>query len=229
MSRVRLLLLALLVAALPAAGASAAPKPPPKQARAIQAAFGRFVASAVTRHDPGAAYALVTAAMRRGTTRAQWRKGDIPVYPYRAVGKRFELSYSQVSARDVLFDVLLHTKTPRKVGPVAFTVEMKRQGGRWLVASFVPVKVFPPEGSSRASAASAKQAPAGPNYADHGPLGLGWLVGLAIGLGVVFVLPLAVLAMRVLRDRRAQRRYDRGSPRTLPPLPSSYRPPDRPG
>jgi hypothetical protein len=52
--------------------------------RAVRTVLARFVGSAVARCNVGASWDLAGPSLREGTSRAGWRKGDIPVVPYPA-------------------------------------------------------------------------------------------------------------------------------------------------
>src|SRR5436853_5286807 len=87
MRRLLLPLLGLLVFAAPAHAA------PARLTAADRAAIDRtldvFVPAAIARRHPERAFAVVTPKLRQATTRAQWARGNLPVSPYPAVGKRF--------------------------------------------------------------------------------------------------------------------------------------------
>jgi len=108
-----------------------------------------FVNHAVKRHDPAAAYDVVTPALKGGMTRAQWAKGDIGVYPYPAVGRRFHEWTIQYRTKDELSVELILAPTARyraKLGQILFNVYLHPSHGRWLVDSFMPGATFAPIG-----------------------------------------------------------------------------------
>jgi hypothetical protein len=171
--------------------------------RAIDAVIGRFVAAGVERRDPLAAYALSTRALRRAATRAEWRRGALPVMPYRAAGPPgWHLDYAYPG--DAVVDVILR---PAKNEPtkraIIFTAELKRERSRWLVDSMVPSATFGDGtvysrvdmGPQGVAAAPAKA-----------PLSRSWIfvpIGLIVGL-VVFV-PAGLGVGAWLRNRRISR------------------------
>ena len=61
----------------------------PADRAAINATLDVFVNHAVKRKDVAKSYDVVTPELRGGMTRAQWSRGEIPVYPYPAAGRRF--------------------------------------------------------------------------------------------------------------------------------------------
>jgi hypothetical protein len=224
----RLLVATALLAVLPtptlAAGeATNAPHLPPATKRALDRVFDRFVQTAVRRHDVLASWDLVTPALKAASSRAEWAKGSLPVYPYPAAGLHQQWHPSFVNGNDVLFDVLLHATNRRKVGDIAFGVEMKKIDGKWLVDSFIPKAMFSPVGKDPKIFAEPDLAPAAASSGSGEPrLGTGWIVGLAVAFAAVFLTPTALLVRRSLRSRREMRRYGLSSRRTgLPPLPTS--------
>jgi len=113
---------------------------------AIDSLLDSFVPAAVERRDPDHALSLVTPAFRAGVTRAGWARGELPVMPYEAEGKRFHgwtLDYSL--ADEIGVDVLLRPGKTETRGAVAFTAVFKHRDNRWLVDSFVPAAFFAPE------------------------------------------------------------------------------------
>ena len=112
---------------------------------AIAALLGAFVPAAVERKDPMRAYPLVTPAFRAGVTRAQWRRGDLPVIPYDADGRYngWTLGYSLKD--EISVDLLLRPGAREKRGAVAFTAVFKERHGKWLIDAFIPAATFAPD------------------------------------------------------------------------------------
>ncbi len=143
----RLGLALLAVAAAIAPSASAGPRLSAADRRGINRTLDAFVPAAVRRDDSAAAYRLAAPALRVGTSRADWRHGDIPVYPYPAKGRHFHYwAFSYRSGREVAVELQLHSRYPTRVGPVTFKVSLVQAPGRWLVSSFMPAAVFAPVG-----------------------------------------------------------------------------------
>src|SRR5437762_4729948 len=93
------------VAMLAVTGPAAAAKTPrlaPSDRAAVNATLDIFVNHAVKRHNPAAAYDVITPTMKAGMTRQQWSHGDIPVYPYPAAGRHFHGWTIQYRTRDEL-------------------------------------------------------------------------------------------------------------------------------
>lgn len=114
----------------------------------IDRTLDRFVPEAVRRDDSAAAYALAAPAMRVGTTLGDWRRGEIPVYPYPAQGRHFHYwTFSYRTRREVAVELQLHSRHPTRIGPITFKVSLQKIRGRWLVSSFMPAATFAPVGA----------------------------------------------------------------------------------
>src|SRR5262245_13164769 len=144
-------ILAVCAAAL--AFAAPAVAAPPHLAPSDRAAVNRtldiFVNHAVKRHDPAAAYGVLTPAMKAGMSRQQWGRGDIPVYPYPAAGQRFHGWTIQYRTKDELALELILSPTAKhqgKLGQILFHVYLHPAHGQWLVDSFMPGATFAPIG-----------------------------------------------------------------------------------
>jgi hypothetical protein len=209
-----------LLAAVVAAPAQAAYRLKPAERRAINATLDRFVASAVQRHDLAAAYDLVTPAMRTGISRRAWAHGTTNVMAYPARGTRFHgWTVDLAQPRYVMLDLILQPRRGAHVGPMIFTLELRRTHGRWLVASFIPSASF--AGAERTGSMHA--------FADYGPLASTnpkpkhvnrlFLIGPALVVLLIVALPVGIVLRSWRRNRRAEREFGRPLPRELPPLP----------
>ena len=140
-----------LIAALTAVGAAGAatPKLSPQDRAQINRTLDVFVNHAVKRHNPEAAYDVVTPALKGGMTRAQWANGDIGVYPYPAAGHTFHQWTIQYRTRDELSIELIlapRAKYRATLGQILFNVYLHPVDGRWLVDSIMPGATFAPIG-----------------------------------------------------------------------------------
>ena len=114
---------------------------------AINRVFDVFVPAAVERQNVPAAYDLVTAEFRGGATRAQWAKGDVPVYPFKARGTQFhDWTVDYVQGNELAFELMLQPRNPRK-DAIAFDGTLKKVRGRWLIDSLYPAATFAGEGA----------------------------------------------------------------------------------
>ena len=193
-----------LVALVLADSASAA-----RVARADRLAIDRtvdaFVDGAVKRRNVDASWNLVTPALRAGTSRSAWDKGNLPVYPYPARGTTFHgwlLNYAYPN--DVGFDILLQPTDP-KMGAWSFRAEAQKLGGRWRITTWYPVAEYAPPGQPGRVNGPADLGAGGAASADSGESRLGAWV-LAIPGVVLLVLVAGVLAVVGVRWRRQRRR-----------------------
>lgn len=195
----------------PAAQTAAPKRVPlrPADRRAIRTTLLAFVPAAVERKDPAAAWELATPTLRSGMTRAEWAKGDIPVYPYRTrpggTADGWRVTYSFPG--HVSLDLVLPPAKGSKQGPIAFTVDLERVRGRWLVDAFVPTATFAPIGATPRITAQADFAPATTAVDHRGRLNALWLALPAGVLSLIVGVPFAFFVLSWLRDRRALRAY----------------------
>src|SRR5205809_1515427 len=116
---------------------------------AVNATLDIFVNHAVKRHNPAAAYDVITPTLKAGMSRQQWSHGDIPVYPYPAAGRHFHGWTIQYRTKDELSVELILAPTAKyqgKLGQILFNVYLHPGHGRWLVDSFMPGATFAPLG-----------------------------------------------------------------------------------
>ena len=201
MRLVVLTVLAACLAALAITGPAAAAKPrvSPSDRKAINATLDTFVNHAVKRHDPGAAFDVVTPTMRGGMTRKQWSRGSIPVYPYPAAGQHFHQWTIQYRTSDELAIELLlspRASSKGKLGQFLFHVYLQPRHGRWLVDSFMPGATFAPAGKPAIVQAAADflANPSGSTYnrPGHAKSGPGQI------RAVYAIVPFAVLGLLLL-------------------------------
>ena len=174
--------------------------------RAINALLDVFVATAVERRDPEAAYDLATPALRGGSTRRMWARGDIPVMPYRAAGTRFHewtLAYS--FRNEVLIPLTLRPERRQPGGAILFEVALARVGGRWRVDGFMPAATFARgDEPARMWAVPDVNAPGGGPEPGRPRLSAVWFAVPAVLLGLPVVVALAFAARGTLAARRAR-------------------------
>lgn len=193
----------------------AQPKPlrmTPEIRREVNATLVPFVRHAVARERPEAAWDLVTPALRAGTTRAQWRRGDIPVYPYPARPEEATgWHVLEAFEDDLLISLLVHARPETRQGAIAFQIELKRIGrgekGRWLVDSLIPERAYPAATRpTRPQRTTTAPAPADPL---SGRLGRGWLLIPLALLSLIVLVPVTVALISWRRGVRAERAYER--------------------
>ena len=111
--------------------------------RTIDGTLERFVQDAMGRQDLAAAWALTTKNLRGGLTPAQWKRGDIPVYPYRArSGSSRGWSLQFVEGNHAAIEVFLQPGKGEQLGPVTLAVDLRKVGRRWLVDGVAPTAIF---------------------------------------------------------------------------------------
>lgn len=181
----------------------------------VNHAIDLLMNAGVKRKDPGAVYEIVTPDLRSQATRAEWRRGDIPVYPYPALGKKFHgwtINYSHRNHLNV--DLLVMPSRNRAtLGPVALTLDLRKVREKWLVDGIFPVATFapiPPQGNRGPVISTYDLVPAAAGARPTGArsrLSYAYFVlpGAIIGGGIAFVIGFFV--WRAVRDRRAERRY----------------------
>jgi hypothetical protein len=140
-------LLVALVALVAVAPASARRHLTANERQQINVTLDAFVNHAVKRHDVGASYNSVTPSFRGGMSRKEWAKGDIPVFPYPAAGKKFHgWTIQYLHGRELGIQMILMPRKGSGVGAAAFPMTLRLVHGRWLVDSIVPGAFFAPEG-----------------------------------------------------------------------------------
>jgi hypothetical protein len=183
------------------------PTIPAPELSAIRVLLRSFVPEAVGRHHPGRAWDLATPAMRSTTTRADWRHGSLPVFPYPASATSFGIRPISVSPNDVTFDLMLHPTPGSDVGVEVFTTEVQRIGGRWLVASMAASAQFAGPGGPSTITAEPDFAPSLQGTPQSNNIDQKWvLVPFAVvGLPLIAARLGLILLGRLSRARRPDR------------------------
>ena len=208
-----LALLLLAAAALPAPGHAATLTPADRAA--ISRTLDVFVPAAIARHHPVRAYAVSAPDLRAAATRAQWRRGELPVSPFPAVGRRFHgWAATSVLPRYASVDIQLRAPRSSRQGLTNWTIELRKVGGRWLVESALPTAFFPRAGSGSGNLHAWNDLLPQPSGTSdrHGRLAGAWilvLVGAFVAL--VVAVPAGLLVRNWRRNVRAYRRYAAGS------------------
>jgi hypothetical protein len=219
----RIALLVALPALLLSAPAANAAGISPANRRAINATLDTFVNHAVKRQDVGAAYFVVTPNLRNGMSLKEWKKGDIPAYPYPARGTTFhQWTFSYRDGNELGINLMLMPRKGSKLGPYAFEVSLIHQGRRWLVDTFQPQATFAPTDAKTAKVTAVSDfAPGQPAEGEAGPTHISskWAFVPFILLGVLLVVLAGAALVATTRNRRVM-----GTARnTLPPIPERFR------
>jgi len=167
--------------------------------------FDAFVPAAVARRDPAAAYDLVTPSFRGGTSRAAWRRGDLPVSFYQPRGHTFH-GWTVDASYPTTMSVQLYM-LPRnpKEGAVDYSIDLKRLHGRWLIDSLYQRAEYPPTVAARRTKVptNAKAPPA--TLFKQAKGGLMWIIILAF-FSLIVAVPLCFIAFQSFSARRDRRR-----------------------
>jgi hypothetical protein len=181
-----------------------------------------FVKTAVARQNVDRSWLLVSPALKQGYTRAEWRRGEIPVIPYPVAQARWKLDYSFEDALGL--QVLVYPRAGTGLRPNLFLMELKPVGDvkhrRWLVDSWTSSGVANPALQAPASRPGGGGGGAGPGAAvgvqsldprvvgqGESRLGAAWLF-VPIALLAIVPIVLAIFGVRSWRrSRRAERAY----------------------
>jgi hypothetical protein len=175
--------------------------------RAVNRTLRAFIATAVTRDDPAAAWGLVTRSMRAGVTRVEWNRGDLPVVPYPVVVPEDPDWVPVTSYRgDLTLDLILQPKPGSGRPAVSFFVELKRaHDGRWLIDSMVAEDFF---GAGSAKPRTTKAAQGATTAAGpRGRLDPTWIALPLALLALIVLVPAAIGVVTWRRQRAIDRRY----------------------
>jgi hypothetical protein len=170
----------------------------------------------VKRENPGAVFEVASPNLRRQASRSEWRRGDIPVYPYPALGERFHGWTVNYSLRNHLnVDLLvMPAKDRNTLGPVALTLDLLKIRNKWRLEGIFPVATFapiPPQGNRGPVISTYDLVPAAAGSAPTGArsrLSYAYFVLPAAIIGGGIALVVGFFVWRAVRDRRAQRRFE---------------------
>ena len=178
--------------------------------RTILAVSRVFVRTAVRRDHPERAWPLASAALRSGTTIADWKAGILPFSPFPVRGARWKLAYSVEG--EVGLDVLVESSDP-EIRPLIHRLTLVRNKGNakpaWLVDAWVPMNSAPggfvePPGFDPFAVQDTPRSTPSP--------GRFWVLIPFIVLLAGFLLPFAIIAKSHRAERRIRRKHARSSP-----------------
>jgi hypothetical protein len=179
-----------------APGVAAEPTIPTGELRAIRLLLRSFVPEAVGREHPGKAWDLATPTMRSTTTRAEWRQGSLPVFPFPVRKTTYGIRPITVGPNDVTFDLMLQPRHGSNVGVEVYTTEVRRIDGRWLVDSMAASAQFAGPGGPASITAQPDFAPHVQGIAHHNNLSGKWvLVPIAVITLPLIAAPLGILLL----------------------------------
>jgi hypothetical protein len=185
----------------------------PADRAAIDRTLDVFVPAAIGRRDSRRAWPLATAAMRRGSDRASWAGGTMPVTPFPVIGTSFHgWTVDRVTKNRADIVLLVHLKKGAPIGAVSFDIAMRNVRGRWLVDSVVPGATFAAQGSDSKILAQPDFAPGGgdayskTSFSRTGRISAKWVLIIpGTLLGVIVLTPILVIGAHRLGDRRVRR------------------------
>jgi hypothetical protein len=182
--------------ALAAPAEAATPTIPQPQLGQIRTLLRAFIPAAIGRHHPGRAWALAAPQMRIGSTQADWRQGNLPVFPYPVSMTGFGIRPIAVEPGDVTFDLMVHPKKGSTAGVEVYTTKVQKIGGKWRVASMAAEAAFAGSGSPATIMAQPDYAPHAQGITTHRNLSAGWALVplLVIGLPLIAA-PFALLIL----------------------------------
>jgi hypothetical protein len=218
-------LLAALLTSLSVGPALAAPRITDADRAAIGTLVNDFTKDVLLRQDLAAGWDLAGPDMKGGTTRAAWVKGTgvtLAAYPAKETDFSQAWTGKLVAPGHAVLAMVLHPKPGTKAYMTAFTIDVRKLGGRWVVDLYYPAAIIR-GGTHQGSCGHSDCYISGP--ADFGPLGGGGGGGgagasnsgkigigsFAIGVGVIGALivltPLGLWLRVKRRDRRAMAAY----------------------
>jgi len=201
--------IAVAVTAALAPSVGAAPKLPAADRAAIDRTLDAFVPAAIGREHSERAWALTTASMHRGGTRADWRQGLLPVQPFPVIGTSFHgwtLDHVGRDRADVVLLVHLRKGNDLNLGAASFDLAMRKRHGRWLVDSAVVAATFAYHGKILAANDFGPNSSPDPYTKLDGGLHSGLPTGLIYAIpgaliGLVILVPLGIMLVHRRRDR----------------------------
>jgi hypothetical protein len=197
------------------------PMTPARRAE-VNKLFDAFVPAAVERHDPEAAYDLVTPTFRGGASRADWRKGDLPVSFYQPRGRTFHGWTVDTSYRTTMSVQLFMQPRNPKEGPVDYSIDLRRLHGRWLIDSLFVRATYAPVVSAGRTKTPPKEAAPPATLFRQAKGGLMWILIVAF-FSLIVAVPLGFFTVQWLSARRGRSRLAA----EWEPLPPLRRPPER--
>lgn len=130
----------------------------PTSRRAVRTVLARFISTAVARCRVGDSWDLAGPSLRQGVSRAQWRRGDIPIVPYPAA-KHGQGSWDLVNysyRNKVGLELMLFPKPGSGYSMATADAELVRGRDRhWRVDYFMITKFHGPGSTAPADSVSA--------------------------------------------------------------------------
>ena len=109
------------------------PKPirlTPRMRREVDATVDEFVRAAVLRGDLARSWELAASDLRVGSSRSEWMRGELPVYPYPADPKRTAWELDYADEVEVALNVTLVPRKGEREPPEVFGVSLEPSRSR---------------------------------------------------------------------------------------------------
>jgi hypothetical protein len=190
---------------------------------AIGRTVDRFVKDVLLRHDLADGWALAGPQVRGGTTRSAWVAGTgvtVEAFPARGTDFTHAWTGKLVGPGDAVLAMVLHPRPHTAAWQTAFSIDVRKVRGRWVVDAFYPAATFRStkghQGScGRDNCAISGPADFGPSAGDsaatgatQGHVGARSFLLVLAGIGAIVVLaPLGVWVGLRRRNRRATAAY----------------------
>ena len=193
--------------------------------RQVRHSLKLFISGGVAGENPVQAWNVSAPSLKQGTTRKQWVGGEMPVVPYpaadRGLGTWSFVQYSHENA--VGLEVFVFPKPGSGYSAMTADVELvKQRDGRWLVDYWMPKRFHGPPSLSASQLKKAQKdkrardKPARREAAEEEPYqppqqSRAWLALPIALLSLVIIVPLAVVLVYWIQNRRATRAYAESS------------------
>lgn len=197
--------------------------------RLVRRSLTEFITAGVSGENPAQAWNVSAPSLKQGTTRKEWLRGEMPIVPYpaadRGLGTWSFVQYSYTNS--VGLEVFLFPKPGSGYSAMTADVELvKQRDGRWLVDYWMPKRFHGPPALSAAQLrkaqkdkrarakpspkeAAAEEQPYQPPQQSHA-----WLALPIALLSLVIIVPLVVVLIYWIQNRRATRAYVESAKRT---------------
>jgi hypothetical protein len=195
-----------------------APKPirmTPRVRREVDETVEEFVRSAVLRRDLERSWRLASPEFRAATTRADWIRGDLPVFPYPADPARTTWDVDYADASELALNVTLLPRHGVRTDPEVFGVSLEPAGrgkrrhwlvGAWYARGSLSHPEPPVASASRRRTEPTAAEKAAIRRATEGQIDPVWWLIPAGALALIVLGPLAAFAVVRLRAQVARRR-----------------------
>jgi hypothetical protein len=193
--------------------------------RQVRHSLKEFISGGVAGENPAQAWNVSAPSLKQGTTRKEWIQGEMPVVPYPAADRGLGTwSFVQYSYTDsVGLEVFVFPKPGSGYSAMTADVELVKRDGRWLVDYWMPKRFHGPPALSatqlkkaqkdeRARAKPARKEAAAEEEPYQPPQqSRAWLAVPIALLSLVIIVPLAVVLIYWIQNRRATRAYAESS------------------